>query len=136
LLVAWRSSPFHLHASISAIKSLVVVFPALPVTPPRLRPTAPRQRPACNAAANLRRAKPKPRSRVIHLADPPPRPPRRLRRTSATYARRAEAELRPYNLGRLNPLGLNNTAPALFAYGSEEQRLRYLPQWKPHPCFS
>jgi alkylation response protein AidB-like acyl-CoA dehydrogenase len=42
-------------------------------------------------------------------------------------ARRVEEELRPYNLGRLNPLGLNLAAPALFAYGTEEQRLRYLP---------
>jgi alkylation response protein AidB-like acyl-CoA dehydrogenase len=42
-------------------------------------------------------------------------------------ARAIEAELRPYNLGRLNPLGLNLAAPALFAYGTEEQRLRYLP---------
>ena len=42
-------------------------------------------------------------------------------------ARAIEAELRPYNLGRLNPLGLNLAAPALFAHGSEEQRLRYLP---------
>ncbi len=39
----------------------------------------------------------------------------------------AEAVLDPYNLGRLNPLGLNSAAPALFAYGTEEQRLRYLP---------
>jgi alkylation response protein AidB-like acyl-CoA dehydrogenase len=42
-------------------------------------------------------------------------------------ARAIEVELRPFNLGRLNPLGLNNTAPALYAYGSEEQRLRFLP---------
>ena len=42
-------------------------------------------------------------------------------------ARAAEAELAPYNLGRLNPLGLNSAAPALFAYGTEAQRLRYLP---------
>jgi alkylation response protein AidB-like acyl-CoA dehydrogenase len=42
-------------------------------------------------------------------------------------ARSIEAELRPLNLGRLNPLGLNNTAAALFAFGTEEQRLRYLP---------
>src|SRR6478672_13317865 len=42
-------------------------------------------------------------------------------------ARAAEAELAPYNLGRLNPLGLNSAGPALFAYGTEEQRLRYLP---------
>jgi alkylation response protein AidB-like acyl-CoA dehydrogenase len=44
-----------------------------------------------------------------------------------TTARRIEQELTPYNLGRLNPLGLNLCAPALFAHGSEEQRLRYLP---------
>ncbi|MGH8977272.1 MAG: acyl-CoA dehydrogenase family protein [Acidimicrobiia bacterium] len=42
-------------------------------------------------------------------------------------ARAIEQELRPYNLGRLNPLGLNLAAPALFAHGTEEQRLRYLP---------
>lgn len=42
-------------------------------------------------------------------------------------ARRVEEELRPYNLGRLNPLGLNLAAPALFAHGTEEQRLRFLP---------
>jgi len=41
-------------------------------------------------------------------------------------ARRVDAELRPYNLGRLNPLGLNLAAPALFAHGTEEQRRRYL----------
>ena len=38
-----------------------------------------------------------------------------------------EAVLAPYNLGRLNPLGLNSAAPALFAFGTEEQRLRFLP---------
>jgi alkylation response protein AidB-like acyl-CoA dehydrogenase len=43
-------------------------------------------------------------------------------------ARRIDVELRPYNLGRLNPLGLNLAAPALFAHGTEEQRLRYLPR--------
>jgi alkylation response protein AidB-like acyl-CoA dehydrogenase len=42
-------------------------------------------------------------------------------------ARVAEEVLAPYNLGRLNPLGLNNTAPALFAHGTDEQRLRFLP---------
>ncbi|MEZ5166691.1 MAG: acyl-CoA dehydrogenase family protein [Acidimicrobiales bacterium] len=39
----------------------------------------------------------------------------------------AEEVLAPFNLGRLNPLGLNNCAPALFAHGTEEQRLRFLP---------
>jgi alkylation response protein AidB-like acyl-CoA dehydrogenase len=42
-------------------------------------------------------------------------------------ARAVEAELTPYNLGRLNPLGLSLAAPALFAFGTEEQRLRFLP---------
>ena len=42
-------------------------------------------------------------------------------------ARILEAELAAYNLGRLNPLGLNLAAPALFAHGTEAQRLRYLP---------
>ena len=42
-------------------------------------------------------------------------------------ARVAEAVIAPLNLGRLNPLGLHNTAPALFAHGTEEQRLRFLP---------
>jgi alkylation response protein AidB-like acyl-CoA dehydrogenase len=42
-------------------------------------------------------------------------------------ARIAEGVLAPFNLGRLNPLGLSAVAPALFAFGTEEQRLRYLP---------
>jgi alkylation response protein AidB-like acyl-CoA dehydrogenase len=42
-------------------------------------------------------------------------------------ARRADEELRPFNLGRLNPLGLNLVAPALFGHGNEEQRRRFLP---------
>jgi alkylation response protein AidB-like acyl-CoA dehydrogenase len=46
---------------------------------------------------------------------------------AAGTARRLDEELRPFNLGRLNPLGLNLAAPALFAHGTEEQRLRYLP---------
>jgi alkylation response protein AidB-like acyl-CoA dehydrogenase len=46
---------------------------------------------------------------------------------SGATARLIEAELRPLNLGRLNPLGLNQAASALLAYGTEEQRLRFLP---------
>ena len=42
-------------------------------------------------------------------------------------ARLLDRELAPFNLGRLNPLGLNLCAPALFAHGTEEQRLRFLP---------
>jgi alkylation response protein AidB-like acyl-CoA dehydrogenase len=42
-------------------------------------------------------------------------------------ARRIEGELAAYNLGRLNPLGLNLAAPALFGHGTEQQRLRFLP---------
>jgi alkylation response protein AidB-like acyl-CoA dehydrogenase len=42
-------------------------------------------------------------------------------------ARRVDEELRPFNLGRLNPLGLNLAAPALFAHGTEAQRRRFLP---------
>ncbi len=36
------------------------------------------------------------------------------------------AVLTPFNLRALNPLGLNNTAAALFAYGTDEQKLRFL----------
>jgi alkylation response protein AidB-like acyl-CoA dehydrogenase len=46
---------------------------------------------------------------------------------SPAQARVAEAVLAPFNLGRLNPLGLNSAGPALFAHGTEEQRLRFLP---------
>jgi alkylation response protein AidB-like acyl-CoA dehydrogenase len=42
-------------------------------------------------------------------------------------ARAIDAALAPYRLHRLNPLGLNNTAAALFAHGTEEQRRRFLP---------
>ncbi|NUU22781.1 MAG: acyl-CoA dehydrogenase [Streptomycetaceae bacterium] len=42
-------------------------------------------------------------------------------------ARAADAVLRSYNLGRLNPLGLGNAAPALFAHGTDTQKLRFLP---------
>ncbi len=46
---------------------------------------------------------------------------------SRGVARAVEAVLAPYNLGRLNPLGLNLAAPALFAHGTEDQRRRFLP---------
>ena len=52
---------------------------------------------------------------------------RRARPRPATWPGRSTPELRPFNLGRLNPLGLNLAAPALFAHGTEEQRLRFLP---------
>ncbi|UMB71489.1 acyl-CoA dehydrogenase family protein [Mycobacterium paraterrae] len=42
-------------------------------------------------------------------------------------ARAIEHVLRPLRLSRLNPLGLNNAAAALFSHGTEEQRLRFLP---------
>jgi alkylation response protein AidB-like acyl-CoA dehydrogenase len=46
---------------------------------------------------------------------------------SPATARVIDTELSPYNLGRLNPLGLNLAAPALFAHGTEAQRRRFLP---------
>ncbi|MEX0666129.1 MAG: acyl-CoA dehydrogenase family protein [Acidimicrobiia bacterium] len=46
---------------------------------------------------------------------------------SLDVARAIDRELAPYNLGRLNPLGLNLCAPALFAHGTDEQRVRFLP---------
>ncbi len=46
---------------------------------------------------------------------------------AADQARVAEKVIAPYNLGRLNPLGLSAVAPPLFAYGTEDQRLRFLP---------
>lgn len=46
---------------------------------------------------------------------------------SGNVARAIEVVLRPLRLARLNPLGLNNTAAALFSHGTEEQRRRFLP---------
>ncbi|MEM7142588.1 MAG: acyl-CoA dehydrogenase family protein [Actinomycetota bacterium] len=46
---------------------------------------------------------------------------------SPRQARRAEARLAALNLGRLNPLGLHNMAPALFSHGTEAQRRRFFP---------
>ena len=42
-------------------------------------------------------------------------------------ARAIEEVLAPLRLSRLNPLGLNNAAAALFSHGTEEQRRRFLP---------
>ena len=42
-------------------------------------------------------------------------------------ARAIDKVLSPLRLTRLNPLGLNNAAAALFSHGTEEQRLRFLP---------
>lgn len=42
-------------------------------------------------------------------------------------ARAIEGVLAPLRLTRLNPLGLNNAAAALFSHGTEEQQLRFLP---------
>ncbi|HKV19229.1 MAG TPA: acyl-CoA dehydrogenase family protein [Mycobacterium sp.] len=42
-------------------------------------------------------------------------------------ARAIETVLAPLRLTRLNPLGLNNAAAALFSHGTEEQRRRFLP---------
>ncbi len=42
-------------------------------------------------------------------------------------ARAMNAVLAPLHLGRLNPLGLNLCAPALFEHGTDRQRLRFLP---------
>jgi alkylation response protein AidB-like acyl-CoA dehydrogenase len=42
-------------------------------------------------------------------------------------ARAIEEVLGPFRLTRLNQLGLNNAAAALFSHGTEEQRLRFLP---------
>ncbi|OBH44180.1 acyl-CoA dehydrogenase family protein [Mycobacterium mantenii] len=42
-------------------------------------------------------------------------------------ARAIESVLAPLRLSRLNPLGLNNAAAALFSHGTEEQRRRFLP---------
>ncbi|HEX4226249.1 MAG TPA: acyl-CoA dehydrogenase family protein [Pseudonocardiaceae bacterium] len=47
---------------------------------------------------------------------------------SRELAKAAERELRPYHLPRLNPLGLNLAAPALFEHGTHEQRQRFLPR--------
>lgn len=42
-------------------------------------------------------------------------------------ARAIERVLAPLRLTRLNPLGINNAAAALFSHGTDEQRLRFLP---------
>lgn len=47
---------------------------------------------------------------------------------SRPVARAVESVLARYHLPRLNPLGLNLAAPALFAHGTHEQRVRFLPR--------
>lgn len=46
---------------------------------------------------------------------------------SNDVAREIERVLAPLRMTRLNPLGLNNAAAALFSHGTEEQRRRFLP---------
>lgn len=46
---------------------------------------------------------------------------------SNDVAREIETVLAPLRLTRLNPLGLNNAAAALFSHGTAEQRSRFLP---------
>ncbi|MED5812087.1 acyl-CoA dehydrogenase family protein [Mycolicibacterium sp. 050232] len=46
---------------------------------------------------------------------------------SNAVARSIESVLAPLRLTRLNPLGLNNAAAALFSHGTEQQRRRFLP---------
>lgn len=46
---------------------------------------------------------------------------------SNEIARAIDSVLAPLRLTRLNPLGINNAAAALFSHGTENQRLRFLP---------
>jgi alkylation response protein AidB-like acyl-CoA dehydrogenase len=46
---------------------------------------------------------------------------------SSRTARLIEGELRPFNLGRLNIVGVTAVIPTLLVYGTEEQKLRFIP---------
>ena len=89
-------------------------------------PAAPPRSARCAAVADVRGLVPGVRG-VRARASRPGRSPTAASTSTSPGRPGDRGELAPYNLGRLNPLGLNLAAPALFAHGTEEQRLRFLP---------